>query len=228
MYQLPSTSWSETIPADDTTERILHAAVDQLTNFGVRRTTMDDVARRAGVSRVTVYRRFDTKNHLVQAVVLRETQLFFGRLEAAISQFDDPSERLAEGFAFALHYLRHHSLVNRLMEIEPEAMLPYLTIDGGSLVSAARTYLGMQMGREVLEKRWPEIDISVMSELLARMVLSFFLTPETIVRLRTRDDARAFARRYFVPILEVTPAPNDARISAPSDQTAGRRGPMAD
>ena len=49
---------------DPTTERILVGALQQFEEFGLRRTTMEDVARRVGVSRVTIYRRFAGKDAL--------------------------------------------------------------------------------------------------------------------------------------------------------------------
>src|SRR4051812_50012998 len=54
-------------PLDATTERILTGALSQFEDFGVRRTTMEDIARRTGVARVTVYRRFAAKERLGEA-----------------------------------------------------------------------------------------------------------------------------------------------------------------
>lgn len=192
--------------SDPTSDRIVAAARAQLEAFGVRRLTVEDVARRAGVSRVTVYRKFGTKDALVQTVVLREAGLFFTRLEASIEGLETAADRLAEGFWFALAYLRDHSLLNRLLAIEPEAVLPFITLAGGRLLADARSYLATQIGRDVSEGRLPPLDVDVMAELLARLVLSFFLTPETIIALETPDDAREFARRYLVPVLEGRPS----------------------
>jgi AcrR family transcriptional regulator len=186
---------------DPATERILDAARDQLEAFGLRRLTVEDVARRAGVSRVTVYRKFGTRDTLVQAVVVRESGLFFAQLETAIGGLDTAADRLAEGFSYALDYLRNHSLLNRLLAIEPDSVLTLITISGGHLVATARTHLAGQIGRDVSEGRLPPLDADAMAELLVRLVLSFFLTPETVFRLDTPDEARDFARRHLVPLL---------------------------
>jgi AcrR family transcriptional regulator len=193
-------------PTNATTERILDAARAQLEAFGVRRLTVEDVARRAGVARITVYRKFGSRDGLVQAVVLREAEFFFAQLEAAIGGLPTAPERLTEGFWIALDYLRNHSLINRLLAIEPESVLPLVTLQGGPLLAAARASLANQIGREVAEGRLPPLDVDVMAELLTRLVLSFFLTPETILRLDAPDDAREFARRFLVPVLEGRPA----------------------
>ena len=62
------------------TERILDAALGQFEDFGLRRSTMEDIARRCGLSRITIYRRFPRKENLVEAVVLRELRNFLGDL----------------------------------------------------------------------------------------------------------------------------------------------------
>src|SRR3954451_12888688 len=85
-----------------TTERILAAALAQFEDFGIRRTTMEDVARRARVSRVTVYRRFPQKERLVEAVILGEAYRFFAELEAAVARLDAVEDRIVEGFARTL------------------------------------------------------------------------------------------------------------------------------
>ena len=106
-------------PADATGERILAAALAQFEDFGIRRTTMDDVARRARVSRVTVYRRFPQKERLVEAVILREAHRFFAELDAAVVRLDSVEDRIVEGFAHTLAAAREQRLLNRLLRTEP-------------------------------------------------------------------------------------------------------------
>ena len=57
---------------DPVAETIVDAALEEFLAYGLRRTNVDVVARRAGVSRATLYRRFDGKDALVQAVLVRE------------------------------------------------------------------------------------------------------------------------------------------------------------
>src|SRR5258708_39573373 len=99
-------------PVDDTTAaRVLEAAAKQLELFGIQRTTMDDVARRAGVSRVTIYRHFENKDVLVEAVVLDEVRRFLDELGAFLEEFDDDADRAVEGFVFTVTRLRRHTLL---------------------------------------------------------------------------------------------------------------------
>jgi len=184
---------------DETTERLLEAALRQFEDFGLRRTTMEDVARRMGVSRVTIYRRIPGKDALIEAVVLREIRRFFAQLDEAIAAYDTLDDRLVEGFAFSLGYLRSHALFNRLLATEPDTFLPLLTTRGAPVVAAIRRLLGERLGHEVEEGRLPPHDVEIAGELLARLVLSFHLAPDTAANLDDLDDAREFARRYVAP-----------------------------
>ncbi|MFY9614639.1 MAG: TetR family transcriptional regulator [Candidatus Dormiibacterota bacterium] len=192
--------------ADDTTDRILDSALAQYETWGVRRTTVEDVARRAGVSRVTIYRRFGKSEGLAQAVLLREENRFFGELGRALERYRSPVSMLAEGFAFTLQYLRRHSLLNRLITSEPDVILPYLTTRAGPALATARRYIaaGLRPSPRVAgrrTRRWNLAEAEVLAEVFSRMLLSFLLTPETAANLETGDDARRFARRYLAPIL---------------------------
>lgn len=192
------------LEGDETTERILAAALQQLEEFGLRRSTIEDVARRAGLSRVTIYRRFARKELLVEAVILRELRRFLVQLEQAVDLSKTTEDLLVDGFAFTLEYVRRHTLLNRLLATEPEALVPHLTFDGGPILAIARQFLVERLGQEVREGRLPPLDVEVAGELLVRLVLSFILTPQTALRLDTPAELRRFARRYLAPSLQVT------------------------
>src|SRR5918911_937214 len=93
-------------PPDAVAERILDAALEQFQLVGLRRPTIDDVARRARVGRVTVYRRIGQKDELVRAVILRELRRLFAAVDAATAPLTTVEERLAEGFAVVLRTVR--------------------------------------------------------------------------------------------------------------------------
>ena len=53
-------------------EEVLDAALAQFEDLGIRRSTIEDIARRAGIDRVTVYRRVGSKDDVTQTVIARE------------------------------------------------------------------------------------------------------------------------------------------------------------
>jgi AcrR family transcriptional regulator len=171
----------------DTRARIMLAAVQQCEEFGLRRTTMDDVARRARLSRATLYRHFESKDAVVQAVILAEAGRFFDRLDVALDGLEHTDERLVEGFAFALQYVRRHALLHKLLRTEPEALLPYLLGDSRLIPIATAA----------VAERIPG-DTST-AELIVRLVLSLALSPDSSLGIEDAEGARRLARRYLVP-----------------------------
>jgi AcrR family transcriptional regulator len=190
--------------AEGTSERILDEAVRQAEEFGVRRLTIGDVAERVGVSRVTVYKYFPGKDRLVEAVLLREMRRFLRDVDAAVAPYDTLEDRLVEGFVFALGWLRRHRLLNRLLRTDPELIVPNLTVGAGPVLAAGREFIAGFARREADEGRLPlaEDEIEAVSELLARAVLSFVLTPDSVVGMRTQAEIRSFAEHYLAPTLQ--------------------------
>jgi AcrR family transcriptional regulator len=190
-------------PADAGRDRILSAALEQVEDFGVRRFTMDDVARRVGVSRVTIYRHFPKKDRLVEAVLLHELNRFLRAIGQAVEPYETLEEKLVEGFVFALTFLRRHRLLNRLLRTEPELLLPALTVNGDAVLSAAREFVAGFARQEARRGELPLTDeeIDGVSELLARAVISFVVTPRSTLGLKTPAEIRRFAEHYLAPTL---------------------------
>ncbi|MBZ6138259.1 TetR/AcrR family transcriptional regulator [Streptomyces olivaceus] len=186
---------------DATARRILDAALEQFTVFGLRRSSVDDVAKRAGVSRVTVYRRFGNKEGLVEQTLLRENSRFFQRLDAAVAALPTMEERVVEGFVVALRHTRAHPLFGGLLRLEPEVVLPYLTVHGGSSLSATVDYLTGHLRRAQKAEGRPGDDPRPVAELMVRVAVSFLLNPASCIAMDDEDQARAFARRYLAPLL---------------------------
>lgn len=184
---------------DPTAERIIAGALEQFEEAGIRRSSVEEIARRAGVSRITVYRRFPQKERLIETVVLREVNEFFARVEAAVAPLDSVEDRIVEGFAFTLAAARGHGLLTRLLRDEPEMLLPLLTIEGGPLIATGRSFLAQQM--LIARSDVPPADVEVVAELVGRLVLSFLLTPESVAEVQSPRKAREFARRWIAPLM---------------------------
>jgi AcrR family transcriptional regulator len=96
---------------------VLDAARDCVLAYGVRRTTLTDVARRAGVSRMTIYRRWPDVRSLVADVMTREWVGVVADLDLS-----DPVRAVVAG----VRALRAHPLWRKIVEADPELLLPYL------------------------------------------------------------------------------------------------------
>ena len=109
--------------ADPSTEAILDAAVVEFERHGLRRVALEDVARRAGVSRTTIYRRFANKDELVAAVVERENVALFADIAAELKQAGPQSNYYVEAFTLSILRFRRHRVLNRMMSDEPALVL---------------------------------------------------------------------------------------------------------
>ncbi|MCF2530945.1 TetR/AcrR family transcriptional regulator [Yinghuangia soli] len=185
---------------DATTERILDAAREQFATFGLRRSTVEDVARRAGVGRVTVYRRFDTKNTLVEAVLVRECRRFLAAFDAEVAALPTMEERIVAGFVLALRDARS-ALIGRLLELEPDTALPYLTTRGGPLLAVIRDYLAASFVRAPDATAVDADEAARVAEIFVRLTISFVLTPQSIVPVDDESAAGDFARRFLAPMV---------------------------
>jgi AcrR family transcriptional regulator len=192
----------ETEPGDPISERILDAALHQFQTYGLRRSTVEDVAKRARVTRVTVYRRFPNKGDLTLAVIHCETKRALDAIEVVMTSMPTAEERFVEGFVVTLRTARNHPLLKRLLDTEPELVLPYLTIKAAPVHAIARALLVKQLRRAQRAGTLGTFDPDVVAELLVRALQSFLLTPEGFIDLGTDRKAWAFARRYlFAPLV---------------------------
>ncbi|HWU05228.1 MAG TPA: TetR/AcrR family transcriptional regulator [Streptomyces sp.] len=194
-------AFGETPPSDALSEQILDAAREQFMTFGLRRSTVDDVAKRAKVSRVTVYRRIGNKDSLVSACLLREYRRFVVDVDEAVAALPTMEDRLVAGFVAVLKHIRGHPLVGGLLRLEPEIMLPFLTLESGPAFLAMRGYLADRLRHAQRAEGRPETDPTPVAELMVRITVSFLLNPVSCFELDDDEQVRAFARGYLVPLL---------------------------
>ncbi len=112
----------ETKPTGD--DALLDAARAGILAVGWRRTTLTDVARRAGVSRMTIYRRWPDMQTLLADLMTREWAVVVE--DAALTEAASPLQRLAGGVAATVRELRRNELFTKILEVDPELLLPYL------------------------------------------------------------------------------------------------------
>jgi AcrR family transcriptional regulator len=160
--------------ASGTSARILDAAFEAVATFGLSRLTVDDVARLAGVSRQTVYRYFDSKDAVIVALVAREEEILLEGVRAAHRDAPNLREAIRRSVLFCLQAAREHPLLDRLLDSEPEVLLPYLTTRAGGLIERARLVL-----EELVSERKdvrPEL-VARSADLAVRAAVSYTLTP---------------------------------------------------
>ncbi len=188
---------------DEVGARLLDTAYDQFCRIGIRRTTMEDVARRAGVSRITAYRRFAGKDALVEQVVRREFRRYFDRFRIDIRQARTVADRVELGFVSSLQAIRGNPLIGGLMAAEPDLLVPSMISDGGQTLSTVQRFVAGQLRREQAGGHLsPDVDVDLVAELWVRLSASFLAIPGRVVDMDDTAQLAAVARRYLVPMLD--------------------------
>lgn len=157
-------------PPAPSKERLYEAAYACVARFGLAKTTMEDVAREAGLSRATVYRYFPQgKDQLVREVVAWEANRFFMRLTAAVAHHVDLGDLLEATVLFARRAVDEHAVLQKILETEPDRLLPVLTTESGRLIALVKQFLVLAMQRSPVRR---DLDVDAAADYLARMVLS--------------------------------------------------------
>ncbi|MCX5394945.1 helix-turn-helix domain-containing protein [Streptomyces sp. NPDC006482] len=186
---------------------VLDAARDCMLAVGVRRTTLTDVARRAGVSRMTIYRRWPDVRSLVGDLMTREwIAVAAGAMPP--SDEDRPERaRIVEGLVAGAAAFRAHPLFHKILDVDPELLLPYILDRRGASQDALLGLLhtALEDGHEDGSVRRVRPDLQARSLLL--VVQSFTLslrtmTDETDPELSEAaflDELRTLLERTLVP-----------------------------
>lgn len=189
-------------------DTILDAARDQFLRTGVRRTSGDDIARRAGINRATLYRRVGPKAEVVRATYRRETEWSLARIEAALGDVptDDPNfdaaDYAARFFAITITELRENALLQQLLDVDRDETLRGLTLEAGETIALASLLVRDRLGKlRALVGNPATEDLDDLAAMLTRLAQSLVLTRDAPPHLDTREQMDQFARRVIVPLV---------------------------
>lgn len=180
---------------NETQQRILDAAVACVKQWGIEKTSLNDIAKQAGVTRPTVYSYFANRNEVLTAALLQSAVSFGQRVLAHMNAYDDVSERYIETLLFAID------------ELPKE---PYLAVITRSDLSSyvSQDALHNPQGWDILKMLYRQIlrDLSLSDEALmeiaefsTRVVLSLLMVEGP--RKRDREQLRGFLQRRLLPAL---------------------------
>lgn len=176
-------------------ERILAATLACVGRYGVAKTTVEDVARQAGVSRATVYRHFaGGRDQLVNETITWEVGRFFAALAAHVAGAPDFATRLERALVFAHRAVEDHQVLQKVLQTEPERLLPQLTATTPMVLAVVRAELLPELRRQRLA---PGMDAESAADYIARMVLSY-ISCQGGVDLTDPEQVRRLVRTQFL------------------------------
>jgi len=196
--------------------RIVDAALACVARQGLSRTTLDDIAAGAGVSRATVYRVFPGgRDAVLRATVDTEVARLFSELAVVMGEAVDLEEALVDGIVTAARRLSEHPALAALVAREPGVVLTQLCFDRfDRVLEVASGFAAPFLAR------WLEPDQAARAaEWAARIVVSYLVTPgQCLLEVTDRDDVAALVGRYVVPgVLALRPpGPKGSRSVRPA------------
>ncbi|WP_029369582.1 TetR/AcrR family transcriptional regulator [Mycobacterium sp. UM_WWY] len=183
----------------ESTRRILDAALAEFERHGFRRVALDDVARRAGVSRTTIYRRFANRDELVAAVIERENVALFADIARELKDAGPQSNYYVEAFTLSILRFRTHRVLNQMIVDEPALVLELMHRHYGAAIERMAAALRVIFPDGFAERIGPQA-VNDLADTILRYAAMVLLLPG-VQPVQTAEEIRAFAARHFLPSL---------------------------
>jgi AcrR family transcriptional regulator len=179
--------------------RLIDAAEACFRRFGVAKTTIEDIASEAMVSRATVYRHVGGRDELVLEVLLRSADHFYERLGRHTRRSPLAVDAIVEGVLYTLDAAQADPAL--MMLFAPEAIGVTTRIIGTSAAVSGRTAAQLRSlvtaGQATGELR-DTLDVDELAQWLTRLVFSFLMLPGDV---DSPTAIRSQLHRYLVPAL---------------------------
>lgn len=182
---------------------MLDATLRCVARFGIAKTTVEDVAREARLSRATLYRLFPGgRDEIVTTMVSREVGSFFASLAARLEGVDDVTERVVVAMTAAADQLVGHKALGFVLAHEPELLLPHVSFaELDHVLAAAGSFFAPYLSGVVEAE-----DARRVGEWIARLVLSHVACPSSDVE-DSWSEARSSSRHAVASRYALHPEP---------------------
>jgi AcrR family transcriptional regulator len=160
-------------------DRLLEATYRCVERFGLGKTTIEDVVKESGVSRASIYRQFPGgRDELLLETVGWELANYFNQLADQVRDAPDLEQLLCTGLAYAHRSVSEHAVLRKIMDTEPEKLLPLLTTESAKTLPFIADFLLPYLRREAEAGRLRGgVDLDRAAEYLARAILSLIGAP---------------------------------------------------
>ena len=176
--------------------RIIDATLACLALHGTSKTTVDDIARRAGVSRATVYRVFPGgRDEVLGAVVDTEMARLFSALGVRLGEAGDLTEALVGGIVEASTRIQGHAALAYLVEHEPETVLGHLAFDESDRLLATAS----RFTAPFLARWMSPLEAGRVAEWATRIVLSYAIAPSSQMDLTQPAQTAHLVETFVLP-----------------------------
>lgn len=187
--------------AGELERKIFEATLRCVARWGLAKTSFEDIAREAGVSRATVYRIVPGgKERLVEVVMHYELGRLAHKLEASAAGATSLEDLLCLGVSEGIRLVTGHEALQHLVLHEPETVLPHFAFHRLDSLFARVT----ELAQPHLERFLPVDDIAAAVELMVRIVLTYSFFPSDAVDPDQPESIRKLAQVYLLPAVTAT------------------------
>ena len=179
------------------TDPVLLAAHACVMDVGLRRTTLADVARRAGVSRMTLYRRFPDLQAIVSELLTAELLALLEQAWADTAPLPTARERLVEAGVRVVERLEQHPLYRRVLDVDPELLLPLVVDRLGSSQRAAVEQVAVRVAEGVRDGSVRAVDPHLAATCLLLTAQSFVFSARVVQAAHPVEQTSAELRRLL-------------------------------
>jgi AcrR family transcriptional regulator len=184
---------SEAKDLTKTQRQILDAAISCVTQWGIERVTLNDIAYEARVARSTVYSYYKTRDDVIRAALMSSAKSFGEKLFEHICQFDTAAERTLEAVLYSLQKFPDEPALSLLSDNALTGMVREHSLTAGG---------GMDMGSALFQvilqdDSYAQEELEEISEFSIRFMLSLLTMHSP--RERSEEELRGFIARRLLP-----------------------------
>ena len=160
--------------ADDESRptQILDAAMECFVQLGIARTSVQDVARMAGVSRGTIYRYFSDRQILIDAAIEHGAQQYYRDAAEAMAKKATLAEQAGAFAEVVARTLIEHGTRNRLMTDDAELMRHIIAGSDATVRRTTQFFTPYVKAAKARGEVASDLDVAAASEWLARIINS--------------------------------------------------------
>ncbi|MFP1150587.1 TetR/AcrR family transcriptional regulator [Mycobacterium sherrisii] len=180
----------------DTRELIVESAFACFGRHGLHKATIVDIAKRAGVSRSTIYEYFSDKAAIIEACAEYASQRFYREMTKAVDRGGSLEEKLCSAAVFVTQARR---VISSEKYFDEDAISLLLTKDAAVLLRECVDFLSPYLSAAKLtgEVR-KDLDVGAAGEWFARILFSLFSTPSSNLDMDDPDVVAEFVRAHAV------------------------------
>jgi TetR/AcrR family transcriptional regulator len=197
---------------DEQTKRILSASRTQISRHGIRRTSMEDLARAAGISRTTLYSRFPNKEAILRALMIRELQTYSQQVEQILSHKPLRPEALEDVFVLTIQLTADNPFFQGIREVEPESLTDLWQVgDASGPLRIGVELLASLFAPHIESGSLAPVDPLMLAEFFTRLVITYTLAPYIAVDSHDEAVMRTMFRSLVLESVATKPSKRPRR-----------------